>query len=179
MLVCYQHLAISMVLSFICMVLYAFCIQNEAEKCVYKHFILKLWMISLLTEKLCVSNDICVIIRCDDDIVPFFHLTHALFLSLSRCLFVAVPDQILKCRRDHANARIPRSSSIDSMVEAVWSETPRPSLTLSPPPQTTSQPTPQYLQINYGNTGSISRRESLLSPSAGRRAKQQRYIAGK
>lgn len=65
------------------------------------------------------------------------------------------------------------------MVEAVWSETPRPSLTLSPPPQTTSQPTPQYLQINYGNTGSISRRESLLSPSAGRRAKQQRYIAGK
>lgn len=81
-------------------------------------------------------------------------------------------------RRDHANARIPRSSSIDSMVEAVWSETSRPSLTLSPPPQA-SQPTPQYLQINYGNTGSISRRESLLSPSAGRRAKQQRYIAGK
>ncbi|XP_055322318.1 uncharacterized protein LOC129578170 isoform X3 [Sitodiplosis mosellana] len=81
-------------------------------------------------------------------------------------------------RRDNANARIPRSSSIDSMVEAVWSETstPRPSLTLSPPPQT-SQPTPQYLQINYGNTGSISRRESLLSPSAGRRAKQQRYVA--
>lgn len=63
------------------------------------------------------------------------------------------------------------------MVEAVWSETTQPSLTLSPPPQTTI--TPQYLQINYGNTGSISRRESLLSPSAGRRAKHQRGIAGK
>lgn len=65
------------------------------------------------------------------------------------------------------------------MVEAVWSETPRTSLTLSSPTQTTPHPTPQYLQINYGNTGSISRRESLLSPSAGRRAKQQRCIAGK
>lgn len=71
------------------------------------------------------------------------------------------------------------------MVEAVWSESPRPSLTLSPPPQSAGQqqqqhqPTPQYLQINYGNTGSISRRESLLSPSANRRAKQQRCIAGK
>lgn len=90
-------------------------------------------------------------------------------------------------RRDHANSRIPRSSSIDSMVEAVWSETPRTSLTLSPPPQTqsttasgsTTAQTPQYLHINYGNTGSISRRESLLSPSTGRRTKQNRGIAGK
>lgn len=69
------------------------------------------------------------------------------------------------------------------MVEAVWSESTRPSLTLSPPPQSGEQQkhqsTPQYLQINYGNTGSISRRESLLSPSANRRAKQQRCIAGK
>lgn len=72
------------------------------------------------------------------------------------------------------------------MVEAVWSETPR-TLTLPPPPQTnsstascsTTAQTPQYLHINYGNTGSISRRESLLSPSAGRRAKQNRGIAGK
>lgn len=67
------------------------------------------------------------------------------------------------------------------MVEAVWSETSRPSLSLPQKNATTAPPTatPQYLQINYGNTGSISRRESLLSPSAGRRAKQARGIAGK
>lgn len=75
------------------------------------------------------------------------------------------------------------------MVEAVWNES---SVKLLLPPaqtvhqpsiQTTvQQPTPQYLQINYGNTGSTgstSRRESLLSPSAGRRAKQQKNIASK
>lgn len=90
-------------------------------------------------------------------------------------------------RRD-TNGRIPRSSSIDSMVEAVWNETPRSSLTPATLPvpqpyqQQQQQPpatTPQYLQINYGNTGSNSRRESLLSPSAGRRNKQNRSIAGK
>lgn len=47
----------------------------------------------------------------------------------------------------------------------------------TPPPP--PQQTPQYLQINYGNTGTISRRESLLSPSAGRREKQLRCIVGK
>lgn len=68
-----------------------------------------------------------------------------------------------------------RSSSIDSMVEAVWSEaTPRPSLTVTSPQST------QLLQINYGNnTLSVSRRESLLSPSVGRRTKQHRGLAGK
>lgn len=81
-------------------------------------------------------------------------------------------------RRRDTNGRIPRSSSIDSMVDAVWNETPRTSLTTPtlPVPQPTT--TPQYLQINYGNTGSNSRRESLLSPSAGRRSKQHRSIAG-
>lgn len=101
----------------------------------------------------------------------FFTLFHFMWMLRS----AAFPTY----RRDHANARLPRSSSIDSMVDAVWSETPRPSLTLSPPAQTTTQQTPQYLQISYGNTGSISRRESLLSPSTNRRAKQQRYLAGK
>lgn len=64
------------------------------------------------------------------------------------------------------------------MVDAVWSEsTPQPSLHLTPQPQTTI--TPQYLQISYGNAGSAnSRRESLLSPSANRRTKVQRGIAG-
>lgn len=80
--------------------------------------------------------------------------------------------------RDNGN-RIPRSSSIDSMVETVWSVAPRISLPLASPMQTASYQTQQYLQINYGNTGTISRRESLLSPSAGRREKQQRLIASK
>lgn len=69
------------------------------------------------------------------------------------------------------------------MVEAVWCTTPRISLPLASPAQVTiqpyQQPTPQYLQINYGNTGTISRRESLLSPSAGRREKQLRCVTGK
>lgn len=100
--------------------------------------------------------------------------------------FIYFPQRIPN-RRD-TNGRIPRSSSIDSMVEAVWNETPRTSLTPTtlPVPQPHQQqqqqqptPTPQYLQINYGNTGSNSRRESLLSPSAGRRNKQNRSIAGK
>lgn len=84
---------------------------------------------------------------------------------------------------------MPRSSSIDSMVEAVWNESsaklllPSASTVQQPTIQTTiQQTTPQYLQINYGNTGntgSTSRRESILSPSAGRRAKQQKNIASK
>lgn len=91
--------------------------------------------------------------------------------------------------RDHANSRIPRSASIDSMVEAVWSVSPRPSLTVSPPhlvvpcggSTTPSQSQQQHrasqqLTINYE---SVSRRESLLSPSTGRRAKQNRGISCK
>lgn len=63
------------------------------------------------------------------------------------------------------------------MVDAVWNETAQqPSVELSPQPQTTI--TPQYLQISYGNAGSTNRRESLLSPSANRRTKVQRGIAG-
>lgn len=80
-------------------------------------------------------------------------------------------------RRDQANNRLPHSSSIDSMVEAVWSEPSQSSLTLSSKPEATI--TSQYLQISYGNAGSVSRRESLLSPSANRRTKLQRGIASK
>ena len=122
------------------------------------------------------------------------------------------------------------------MVEAVWNDTPRPSLTvpreptgltLKPLPLTTcstyfhnnnnnnlnitntsnncnnntttnmninllnTQPTtssgigftpsqqPSQLSINYGNFGGSFRRESLLSPSANRRTKQNRGIVGK
>lgn len=105
-----------------------------------------------------------------------FSILATTWLTLCTFLFPLV------CRRDNAN-RIPRSSSIDSMVEAVWCAAPRTSLQFPSPTQLTTQPhqqhTPQYLQINYGNTGTISRRESLLSPSAGRREKQLRCIAGK
>lgn len=74
------------------------------------------------------------------------------------------------------------------MVEAVWNDSsvklllpPAPAVQQQTLQTTVQQPTPQYLQINYGNTGtgSTSRRESLLSPSAGRRAKQQKNIASK
>ena len=70
-------------------------------------------------------------------------------------------------RRDQNNSRLPRSVSIDSIVETVWNTSPRPSLTV-PPPQ-------NQLQINYGCQTEI-RRESLLSPSTSRRAKQNRGI---
>lgn len=80
-------------------------------------------------------------------------------------------------RRDGANSRLPRSSSIDSMVEAVWNDaspspSPRPSLCV---PQTSSN----LLQPDYGVSQPPSRRESLLSPSAGRRSKQNRGMTGK
>ncbi|GAB0088268.1 hypothetical protein DMENIID0001_026620 [Sergentomyia squamirostris] len=83
-------------------------------------------------------------------------------------------------RRDQNN-RLPRSASIDSMVEAVWSESPRTSLTPSTAPMpmvTAPQPSPKLLQVNYAETP--SRRESLLSPSTGRRSsKAFRGISGK
>lgn len=65
------------------------------------------------------------------------------------------------------------------MVEAVWNDSP--SLTVSPPEKSTSNNNnnnynqPHQLQINYGSQPDY-RRESLLSPSTGRRTKQNRSI---
>ena len=67
------------------------------------------------------------------------------------------------------------------MVEAVWSESARPSLTV---PQSQDMYTFQYQQqqSQFPVNNSItqpSRRESLLSPGAGRRTKQHRGMTGK
>lgn len=83
------------------------------------------------------------------------------------------------------------------MVEAVWSESPRPSFsegtdgslaqqqTQSPSQQSSSQQSQsggsqsQQLQVSYGNLLGPNRRESVQSPSASRRAKQHRGMNGK
>jgi hypothetical protein len=70
--------------------------------------------------------------------------------------------------RDPATGHLPRSSSIDSMVEAVWCDSPRASI---------SSECPQTLTPNYGNL-LAPRRESFMSPAAGRRTKQHRGING-
>lgn len=107
------------------------------------------------------------------------------------------------CRRDPTNSRLPRSSSIDSMVEAVWNESTRPSII---EPDDVSSTSSTHSEFQFTSLGSISggngsggggggsgssskatlsllgptiRRESLLSPSAGRRTKQFRGINGK
>lgn len=77
-------------------------------------------------------------------------------------------------RENAANNRLPRSASIDSMVEAVWSESSRPSLTVYPP-ESTSAYAQNFQTLTISNESS-SRRESLLSPSSGRRTKQHRGI---
>lgn len=106
-------------------------------------------------------------------------------------------------RDQTGNTRIPRSASIDSMVEAVWNTSPRASITVDPPSelavpsfpnsgggcsttpgQSCSEPSSatigsqqrasQQLHINCAEM--VIRRESLLSPSAGRRSKQHRSI---
>lgn len=90
-------------------------------------------------------------------------------------------------RRDPANSRLMRSSSIDSMVEAVWNETPRLSLnesnndsnlTNSSNQEFKFPHTPQSFCKSSNLLGTSIRRESLLSPSAGRRTKQYRGING-
>lgn len=78
-------------------------------------------------------------------------------------------------RENAANNRLPRSASIDSMVEAVWSESSRPSLTVYPPESTSSTYAQNFQTLTISNENS-SRRESLLSPSSGRRTKQHRGI---
>ncbi|XP_041761847.1 uncharacterized protein LOC121588212 isoform X1 [Anopheles merus] len=74
-------------------------------------------------------------------------------------------------RRDKTNKPIPRSSSIDSMVDAVWSEFP-PSVPGSARNSVSTQ-IPSNLNIFLGS----NRRESMLSPSSNRRSKQQRGIS--
>ncbi|XP_058055705.1 uncharacterized protein LOC131207114 [Anopheles bellator] len=94
----------------------------------------------------------------------------------SNCLQHSVNDDSARRlsweRRDKTNKPIPRSSSIDSMVDAVWSEFP-PSTPGSARNSVSTQP-PSNLNIFLGST----RRESMLSPSSNRRTKQQRGIFG-
>ncbi|XP_066139820.1 ankyrin repeat and fibronectin type-III domain-containing protein 1 isoform X3 [Euwallacea fornicatus] len=68
-------------------------------------------------------------------------------------------------RRDPLNNRLPRSSSIDSMVEAVWSETP-----ISP------SESPISITITSDKRTSLrpDKALGLMSPSVGRRVKGQR-----
>lgn len=72
-------------------------------------------------------------------------------------------------RRDPLNSRLPRSSSIDSMVEAVWSETP-----VSP-----SEPLPVPILSEKRSSLRPDKALALVSPSVGRRAKGQRATNGK
>uniref|UniRef100_A0A182Y3T9 Uncharacterized protein n=1 Tax=Anopheles stephensi TaxID=30069 RepID=A0A182Y3T9_ANOST len=94
----------------------------------------------------------------------------------SNCLQNTVNDDSARRlsweRRDKTNKPIPRSSSIDSMVDAVWSEFP-PSAPGSARNSVSTQ-IPSNLNIFLGST----RRESMLSPSSNRRSKQQRGISG-
>ncbi|XP_055585347.1 uncharacterized protein LOC129738182 [Uranotaenia lowii] len=83
-------------------------------------------------------------------------------------------------RRDPGSKPMPRSSSIDSMVDAVWSEFPasapgsaRNSVSNQSSQSTTNVPS------NLNIFLSSNRRESMLSPSSNRRSKQQRGISGK
>ncbi|XP_065084447.1 ankyrin repeat and fibronectin type-III domain-containing protein 1 isoform X3 [Ochlerotatus camptorhynchus] len=81
-------------------------------------------------------------------------------------------------RRDKDSKRIPRSSSIDSMVDAVWSEFPSsaPGSARNSVSNQSSQSTsnvPSSLNIFL----SSNRRESMLSPSSNRRSKHQRGIS--
>lgn len=67
-----------------------------------------------------------------------------------------------------SSAYLPRSSSIDSMVDAVWTETM--SGSTSPTKRTS---------ITSTGSGGRERPLSLVSPSVGRRMKGQRGINGK
>lgn len=134
------------------------------------------------------------------------------FYVFFKCIYTYLLIPSLAFSRDHANNRIPRSSSIDSMVEAVWNASPRSSLTV-PNAVTPSQPHIVYttgpdvcscdigvnpttvtlttsfnqhqqqrsnqhcLQINYDT--SVSRRESVLSPTNSRRSKMHQATACK
>lgn len=110
----------------------------------------------------------CISVCCIYNHAQFLCKNHIMLNVLLQ--FPNVNFLLLNYRRDQGNSRLPRSSSIDSMVEAVWSDSPRLSLAV-----------PQYSQntqlVPPTNSGSNSRRESL-SPSASRRSKQNRGITG-
>ncbi|KAF7270993.1 hypothetical protein GWI33_016090 [Rhynchophorus ferrugineus] len=72
-------------------------------------------------------------------------------------------------RRDPGISRLPRSSSIDSMVEAVWSEAP-----VSP-----SEPLPVPVVTEKRYSLRPDRALALVSPGVGRRVKGQRATNGK
>lgn len=79
-------------------------------------------------------------------------------------------------RRDRANSCLPRSASIDSVVEAVWSNCTNSAALVDDSDQTrpsnSNTLNPKYLHVNYGATNTTpSRRESagILSPSPGRK----------
>ncbi|XP_049533524.1 uncharacterized protein LOC125950010 isoform X3 [Anopheles darlingi] len=92
----------------------------------------------------------------------------------SNCLQQTINDDSARRlsweRRDKTNKPIPRSSSIDSMVDAVWSEFP--SSAPGSARNSVSTQLPSNLNIFLGST----RRESMLSPSSNRRTKQQRGV---
>uniref|UniRef100_A0A182FPW3 Uncharacterized protein n=1 Tax=Anopheles albimanus TaxID=7167 RepID=A0A182FPW3_ANOAL len=92
----------------------------------------------------------------------------------SNCLQQTINDDSARRlsweRRDKTNKPIPRSSSIDSMVDAVWSEFP--SSAPASARNSVSTQLPSNLNIFLGST----RRESMLSPSSNRRTKQQRGV---
>ncbi|KAJ3645180.1 hypothetical protein Zmor_022860 [Zophobas morio] len=71
----------------------------------------------------------------------------------------------VKMGRDTLNSRLPRSSSIDSMVEAVWAE----SVEAAAEPAATPEKRPSLRP---------DRPLALVSPSVGRRMKGQRGING-
>ncbi|XP_062563267.1 ankyrin repeat and fibronectin type-III domain-containing protein 1 isoform X3 [Armigeres subalbatus] len=83
-------------------------------------------------------------------------------------------------RRDKDSKRIPRSSSIDSMVDAVWSEFPPSgpgSARNSVSNQSNQSQSTSNVPSNLNIFLSSNRRESMLSPSSNRRSKHQRGIS--
>ncbi|XP_052567536.1 uncharacterized protein LOC128092308, partial [Culex pipiens pallens] len=84
-------------------------------------------------------------------------------------------------RRDKGCKPIPRSSSIDSMVDAVWNEFPTSapgSARNSVSNQSSQSQSTSNVPSNLNIFLSSNRRESMLSPSSNRRSKHQRGISG-
>ncbi|XP_055848803.1 uncharacterized protein LOC129913874 isoform X6 [Episyrphus balteatus] len=91
-------------------------------------------------------------------------------------------------RRDTLTGKIPRSASIDSVADAVWCDSPRPSLTVPRHFPFQHRPSSSSLLSNISTGSGIqhpsqlnvdlgsNRRESVLSPSSTRRNKLTRII---
>ncbi|XP_055902102.1 uncharacterized protein LOC129938513 isoform X2 [Eupeodes corollae] len=91
-------------------------------------------------------------------------------------------------RRDTLTGKIPRSASIDSVADAVWCDSPRPSLTVPRHFPFQHRPSSSSLISNISTGSGIqhpsqlnvdlgsNRRESVLSPSSTRRNKLTRII---